>query len=369
MFCGKTYFGYITKLLLMNFLSIVLTMGGVLWLIQALKFKELINNANLGFWPFLELSFLATPSLIMIVLPVALFIAIIYRYHRLVTNSQLVVLKSIGLSNLDLAIPGIVVALATTVFSYIFSFYLLPYSHGLMKDRKFHIGHYQAASFVQAGIFNNQINGVSIYVRELGKNGDFKGIMIYDQRDRKKIVTLFASEGKLIREKGVLSFYLSNGSGNEVVIKSDGKSTASVINFAHYKWTLNLKDLIDIESRLRSPEELYITELFKKNLSGIVRADRLRAEGHHRVIWPLYDMALALVALSFIVPCKNYRMQYHKKLALAVCAGVIVLFLGMGCNSLVLYFPKMFFVPYVYIVVVLLLCNFLLNKSDKTMPT
>ena len=82
----------------------------VIWLTQSLRFIDLIINKGLSFGLFLYMTALLLPSLLSVILPIALFAAVLYTYHQLIVDREIIVLKAIGLSNARLALPALGIA-------------------------------------------------------------------------------------------------------------------------------------------------------------------------------------------------------------------------------------------------------------------
>ena len=104
----KIYLRYLLLQLLMPALLATVAFSGAVWLSQSLRFVDLIVNKGLPLATFLYLTVLLFPSLLLVILPFALFCAVLFAYHRLTLESELVVMQSVGLSHLQLALPGVV---------------------------------------------------------------------------------------------------------------------------------------------------------------------------------------------------------------------------------------------------------------------
>ena len=75
-------------------LFITFAVTGVVWLSQSLRFIDLIINRGLSVVTFLELTLLLLPTFLAVIVPLALFCAVMYTYHRLTVDSELVVLRA-----------------------------------------------------------------------------------------------------------------------------------------------------------------------------------------------------------------------------------------------------------------------------------
>ena len=106
--------GQITNVAL--FATVVLCLAIVL--IQSIRFIDLIVNRGLPLSDFGYLALLITPRFLAVVLPISLFGAILFTYNRMIIGSELIVLRSAGMSTLRLAVPGITVGLGFMLLCY-----------------------------------------------------------------------------------------------------------------------------------------------------------------------------------------------------------------------------------------------------------
>ena len=81
-------------------------LSAAVWLAQSLRLIDLIVNRGLSVEVFLYLAVLILPRFLDIVLPIGVFIAVLFVFNRLTAESELVVMRSAGLSPLALAKPG-----------------------------------------------------------------------------------------------------------------------------------------------------------------------------------------------------------------------------------------------------------------------
>src|SRR5436305_143800 len=104
------YSKYIARHLVHSTLLITFSLTSIVWLTQALRFIDFIVNQGVSIMVFLKLTILLVPALILMVLPPALFCAVLFVYTRLKADSELVVMQAAGLSRLRLAWPALQVA-------------------------------------------------------------------------------------------------------------------------------------------------------------------------------------------------------------------------------------------------------------------
>src|SRR6202043_859521 len=109
-------------------------LSAAIWLAQSLRLVDLIVNRGLSIEVFLYLALLILPRFIDIVLPIGAFIAVLFVFNRLTSESELVVMRSAGLGPLALARPVFVLAGIAFLVLLTLSAYFLPASNREFKD-------------------------------------------------------------------------------------------------------------------------------------------------------------------------------------------------------------------------------------------
>src|SRR5918911_1969275 len=86
-------------------LFVTAALTAAIWLAQSLRLIDLIVNRGLSAELFLYLALLILPRFLDVVLPIGAFIAVLFVFNRLTSESELVVMRAAGLSPLSLARP------------------------------------------------------------------------------------------------------------------------------------------------------------------------------------------------------------------------------------------------------------------------
>src|SRR5262245_57976386 len=177
------------------FFTFVLT--GVVWLSQSLRMLDLVINQSQSALTYLYLTLLALPQLMALILPFALFCAVLYALNRLYVESELVVTWAAAFSRWAAAGPVLVRAVAATGVGYCFSLFVMPAALREMKDPVFEMRADLVNTFVREGAFTNPIDGLTVYVSENNAGGEIRGILVHDARNPKAIATYMAQRGLL----------------------------------------------------------------------------------------------------------------------------------------------------------------------------
>src|SRR5436190_13598778 len=158
------------------FITVALTVA--VWLTQTLRFIDTIVNSGLPLGLTFRFLILLIPGLVSIILPIAVFVAVMFVYWKLMNDRELVVMQAIGLSPTDLARPALIVAVIATGVAYGLSTYLLPTSYRSFKDFQVRIRNDFAQILLPEGVFTNVSDGLTIYARQRGDGGALHGLIV-----------------------------------------------------------------------------------------------------------------------------------------------------------------------------------------------
>lgn len=298
--------------------SLALVAAGLtvtIWLSQSLRFVDTIINHGLPFDLALWFLALMLPSMATLVLPVALLLAVVFVYYKLAVDSELVVLRATGLSQLALARPAMIAAVATMVACYAMTLYFVPASYRAFKDLQYTIRNNYAQVLLRTGVFTDLGAGLTVYVRARDEDGSLRGVLVHDTRDPKRPVTYTAARGLLYAGSNGPQIAMENGSYQEV---SSRTGAVSILNFDHA--AIALTDFMaGTGERYRDPQERFVYELLAPP-SDLPEAERRRlaAEGHQRLASPLYALVFAAVAVGVLLTGGSGPRGRWQRVALAI---------------------------------------------------
>jgi lipopolysaccharide export system permease protein len=323
-----------------------LALTGVIWLTQSLRFVDLIVNRGLSASTFLYISFLILPGALALILPIALFAALLYTYQRLQADSELVVMSATGLGPWQLARPALVVAGAVTLLGYLNTLYLMPTGARAFADTKLRLRTDLAHVLLQDGTFNLIGERLTVYLRARQPNGELLGILVHDTRDANKPITMMAERAVAVRTPEGPRFVMVNGNRQEV---DRQKGQLSLLHFDRYALDLSVY-LAEPEASWREPNQRYLPELFNPGSApdDIATAGRMRAEGHQRLTAPLYALSFVLLGLAATVGGEYSRRGSGRRILGAVMAGVVLRAAGLLAVNLSAKHPAV--IPLVYLI-------------------
>ena len=315
-------------------LAASMTVAGLtlaIWLSQSLRLLDVIVNRGLSVGLALKFLMLLLPGLIALLLPVAVFIAVLFVYQRLNADSEMVIMRSSGISDLKLAEPALLFGIAMSVISYGLTLYAIPGSMRDYHDIQEEVANNLASVLIEAGVFTDVTPGVTLFAHNRDRTGGLSGIVVDDSRDHEKRLIYTAERGAIMGGASGPRAILQKGTYQETNRKT-GK--VSVLYFDQTE--VGLGGLLGHNTgpRSREIEELYLDEL----IAGTGATDqpsraRLMAEAHRRIAEPLYSMAMAMIAAVCLISSGLPRQGQHRQIVVAVAGAGLFLVLSFVLRS------------------------------------
>lgn len=293
-----------------------------IWLTQSLRFIDYIVNRGLPASSFLAFVALLLPSFLGIVLPIAAFCAVVFVYNKLTQDSELIVLRAAGLSHMQLARPALVLGVLVTLLVYSISLYFLPVSYRAFRELQLSLRNDYSTVLLQEGVFNTLGEAITVYVRSRTGDGELLGILVHDGRNPNRPVTMMAERGALIQTDTGPRVVMVNGNRQEIDRKS---GQLSLLYFDRH--TIEIAQLQEnIHTRWREPRERFLPDLLDPSEQGedLRQRDKLIAEGHYRIVAPLYSLTFIIVGLAALLSGEfNRRGQTRRILVAILCVAVL----------------------------------------------
>ncbi len=327
----------ITRYLMKNlvsatvFVTIALTM--VVLLTQSLKILELVANSDAPPGLFVKLVALSLPKFLETILPVALVVAALFVYNKLVMDNELVVLRSCGFDHHAIARPALLLAAALTILMMGLTTYATPVSYGAMQSLRTQVMSKYSAFLLREGVFNTFGKDLTVYVRSRDSNGDLTGILIHDRRDKDKPPsTTTAKRGRLVMNKDIPTILVQDGMRQQMDTASN---SVSRLYFSEYMIEVNS---LDTGQRVRNRDysERTLSELLRPDMS--VKYDRDKkevflAEAHADLIRPFLCVSFVLSGLAVLLVGPFNRRGQGRKVTFAVLIIIAIMVANLMLTS------------------------------------
>jgi lipopolysaccharide export system permease protein len=351
----KSITWYIARQVLAVVLLAAFVLCFMVWLFRSLDAVDMMINRGLPVASFLHFASLQLPRFVLFVAPMAMFGAAVFTYNKMIMDSELIVLRAVGLSQIALAKPVIIVGALVSLLCFYMSLYLVPLTYREYKELEFKYRHDLPKLVLQEGVFASPMEGITVYFRDVGKTGEMEDVFIHDNRNPQEPTTYIAESGQLIEtEDGRWMVEMTKGGwqvfrhGTRTIcspaaLLQTPSKDCEIPRFESF--TIDKANNINInlksgdEKRTgRHSREYYFHELLNPPTDDDKLLDVLRAELHSRLSQPLLPLSCALVGIAILLSGSfNRRGQLKLVLASIVAAGFIII-LSYALRN---YAPKM----------------------------
>lgn len=320
----KTISKYIAQQFLLSFLLVVSVISSVVMLVDSVELIRRSYGKGLLIFKILAIVLLRLPNIIQEILPFICFISSMICYYKLSKNSELVVLRSSGISAWQFIMPAF---LSSILIGSLNTIALSPLTSNMfvqseiMEDKMLRSNSTVASAF-SSGIwlkdnvpeFGNIIINAS-YIS--GNSSELRNVTFYFYGDDFEFIKRVDSEVALL-----------NGNTWRLI----NAKTSSKNNIAKKSGVLDIKTNINIEKLQDSfakPSNLSFWRLpeFISNMqSAGLSASRHLQYYYHLIILPLLIGSMTMMAASFVIRV-NSRSQNHIEILLGIISSFIIYFM------------------------------------------
>ncbi|MEM0928960.1 MAG: LptF/LptG family permease [Pseudomonadota bacterium] len=356
---------YIFRQTLLPFLLILACTTAVAWLTQVLNRMDLIVDDGGTLLAFFKVTMLLIPSLVGLVLPIALLAACLYVTNALMVDSEIPVMRAAGASRLRLAKPLLILSvLASAVVLYV-NLDLQPRSYRLLKDTIYDVRNNLASSLVRDRVFTEVVDDLTVYAEDVRPGDQYVGLHIYDARDPARETTYTAENGVFaVTEVGPRLFLLRG------TAQWQDPDTGKIEIVRFNETAIDMAELGGDQGSARNYEgtERYLSELLNPDLTNeydVALASRFIAEGHSRLATPLYCIAFALLSASFLLTATTSRRGYGKRILFASLTAGGIRILGYLGQSMAAGAPALNPVQYAIPAITIIICIVIIVNPNR----
>jgi lipopolysaccharide export system permease protein len=323
---------YILRIAFGAFGATLVALTAVIWITQALRELDLLTSKGQTVVMFFIVTGLSLPTLITVISPVALFIAVVYTLNRLNGDSELIVMSAAGVPPMRLLRPFLALAAFVCLLVSVMTLYVMPASFQELRDLVQKIRGDFIANVVKEGQFTALDNGITFHFRERSAGGVLLGIFMQDRREQERPVVYLAERGQTFDVNGQSYLVLEQGSVHRQQAKS---RDSSIVAFERYAIDLAAFNQ-DGGDLVYKPRERATTQLvFPKEDEAYYRmqSGRFRAELHDRLSGWLYPLAMMLIAFAALGDARTTRQGRGLAVVSAVVAVVALRIAGFAASS------------------------------------
>ena len=349
---------YIFKQIFIGFLVVAFSLLAMLWLTQSLRFVEMVTRQGLPVYLFAEMTSFLMPRIFNILSPIAVFVAVLFVYNRLIADRELIVMQSVGISPLKNALPAISFGILLTLFNLYVMNFGIPSAERHFKELEWKIKNNLTQMVLREGEFTQLRNGITVFIDKHESDDSVSGIFVSDESKPDIKVTLTAEKGRIINGENGPRILFINGIRQEMNKKTYQFNSLA---FSRYSAEFNVEQ--NKSKRVKTARELGLIELLNSGKNPDLTEKEQRkniVEGNRRILYPFYNLLAALIACVGLLISNFNRRGQAKIVSLEVLFMILVMGGDLAVTNLAgrsLYFLSLF---YLNCVLPLVVCRYLL---------
>ena len=346
---------YLFRNVLRTLIAIVGGLALIALLTQGLsQIEDTIVQNRQSMLTFLWVSVLATPQIISLLMPIALFIATAAALNVAHRENEVVVAQASGMSNWQVASPVLRLAALAAILHLGLNLWVQPAASRELRETVSAAATDIASSLVREGMFITHQDGLTTFASEVdGPQITF--LVANDSRDPKAEVTYIAKSAFLSEIEGKPALVLNDGQRQSI------KANGALESLTFQQSPLELGAFVDDQKAVILEEsDRYLPELFYPDMTNHYdnrNADMLLAEGHARLSSPLLNLAMAMLAIFAVLGGDFSRRGYAKRIAVASGAALMLRLAAFAGTSAAGDDPELNIIQYAIPVFVILLVS------------
>jgi lipopolysaccharide export system permease protein len=313
---------YLFRNVLRTLIAIVCGLALIALLTQGLsQIEDTIVRNQQSMLTFLWVSVLATPQIISLLVPIALFIATAAALNVAHRENEIVVAQASGMSNWQVASPVLRLTCLAAILHLGLNLWVQPAASRLLDETVAASPTDLASSLVREGMFMTNRDGLTTFASRV-EGPQITFLVASDSRNAEQEVTYIAKSAFLTDIEGEPALVLNEGQRQTI------RANGALESLTFQQSPLELGAFVDEQRALiREESDRFLPELFYPDMTNHYdnrNADMLLAEGHARLASPLLNFAMALLAVFAVLGGDFSRRGYARRIAIASAVAVIL---------------------------------------------
>ncbi|MER8465087.1 LPS export ABC transporter permease LptF [Mesorhizobium sp. M1396] len=322
---------YIMRRAFVVFLAALVWTLAIVWTTQVLAKIDLVTDSGQSALTFFEVAALILPSIIPIVVPFALVVAVAQTLSVMNSDSELAVVNAAGASRWTIVRPIMLLALAAAVFSFAVDNGIDPYAR--QKNRAL-VASSRAdllSLIIQEGTFRKIEDGLFLQVGERLPDNRLGGIFVADSREEGVNLVYYAKTGSIVERGGEKVLMMNDGVIHRKTLTGD----LSVIRFTSYAFDMSAFMAAASAVTLLPKDQTtqYLLNPSANDKSYQQNPYEYLAEVNQRFSEWTYSMVFALIALAVAGDARSHREARVNPLITAIGISLFVRWLGFFAAS------------------------------------
>ena len=277
----------------------------VLLIARILKLVELVVNRGVPLLDILETFALILPGFLEVTVPMALLLAILLGFGRLASDSEVVALKTSGVSLYQMTVPVVAFTVLASLATFVIAIWVRPWANGALREQLFEVVKSRVSAGFKEKVFNTDFPGLVIYIEEIEPGGGtLKGMLISDVRRADSRNTVIAKIGLLVPNEDAKTVTLRLLDGTIYGV-GGSENAFQKTDFTVYDVSLNLTNIGEMRPKEKDPKEMTLVELRRRIADRYAQhqpANEEEIELHRKFSIPFACVVFMLVGIPLAIP-------------------------------------------------------------------
>ena len=249
-------------------------------------------------------------------------------------DSELTAIRAAGVGNWQITLPIIGIGILLSFFAFCINLYGVPFAARIVRAVAMQTAIYKLESPIEPGVFNTEVAGFTIYVRDGDiSSGSWKDIFIYNEDEKAGVVRLITSgKGRIDYSNELSELVLEDAVVSTINIgEQQDKFVSERVGQIRYAVKTRRGELVEkLSSAEFSPEELGLAQL-SEYVGSKQGPERTEAEilWQRRITLSLTPLIFCLLGTSMVLRYKGRGRGFGIFLALvSLIVYYLLAFLG-----------------------------------------
>ncbi len=297
---------YLLRTILPYFSFAWILLSVILFVQQAGRYSDIFFSSNIPKNLIWQLTLALVPNVIAFTCPMAVLLGVVIGLSKMQSDSELVAIRTAGVGGLQITVPILFFGILFSGFTFLVNIYGVPFAARIVGKIFIQTAIYKLESPIEPGVFNTEINGFTIYVKDGDfEKGTWKNVFIFTENQESGQSRLITSKsGRIDNKDEVSELVLENAVVNTFSTDDlQAKTVSETVGQIRYSIKTKRGELIQkMSSREETSEELGLRELAR---SVKTKEGKEKTEAQiilqRRIILSLTPLIFALLGTALVL--------------------------------------------------------------------
>lgn len=295
------------------------------------RFAEMLIRKSADPRMILQLCLALLPSILIFTVPLAFLIATLIAFSRLSSDSEIIAMRSCGVSTLRLLHPVLKTGFLVFIAAAAMTLSLLPTGNRRLLELREQIGIRPVISEIKPRVFNEDISNMVLYVEDIQyQQGVWNGVFVVDNTAPNEQRIILAKHGKIVHQPETGSFQLHFEDGTIYKTENQDLRKDNLSRFGTLEVSVRLTESASAHIRPLKADERTTLSLIRD--PGRNEKERLRSmvELHRRMALPLATFAFAMLGVALGINTRRGGRAYGFIIGILIAFSYFIIFVSLA---------------------------------------